>query len=72
MDQDGGFFSFSIPAPKNEDLGENQQPKGSVAKAVLDKIAELTSREGADLHYLGGGLVSKVQKIELRSKKLSS
>lgn len=72
MDQDGGFFSFSIPAPRDEDLSDNQQPKGSVAKAVLDKIAELTSREADDLHYLGGGLVSKVQKIELRSKKLSS
>lgn len=70
MDQDGGFFSFSIPAPRDEDLNDNQQPKGSVANEVLKKIAELTSREEADLHYLGGGLVSKMQKIELRSKKL--
>lgn len=66
----GRRFSFSIPAPRNEDLDASQQPKPSVASAVRNKIAELTGREAADLHYLGGGLRSKVPPIEQRSKKL--
>lgn len=67
----GKRFSFTIPAPRNEDFEADQQPKASVAKAVRDKIAELTSRESADLHYLGGGLRSKVPPIEQRSKKIA-
>lgn len=67
----GKRFSFTIPAPRNEDFEADQQPKASVAKAVRDKIAELTSREAADLHYLGGGLRSKVAPIEQRSKKIA-
>lgn len=67
----GKRFSFTIPAPRNEDFEADQQPKASVAKAVRDKIAELTGREAADLHYLGGGLRSKVPPIEQRSKKIA-
>ena len=67
----GKRFSFSIPAPRNEDFDADQQPKASVAKAVRDKIAELTSREAVDLHYLGGGLRSKVAPIEQRRKKVA-
>ena len=70
-DADGGRFSFSIPAPRNEDLDADQQPKASVAKAVRDKIAELTSREAADIHYLGGGLRAKVPPAEVRRKAIS-
>lgn len=66
----GRRFSFSIPAPRNEDLGPDQQPKGAVAAAVRKKIAELTGREEGDLHYLGGGLRSKVPTIENRRKDL--
>lgn len=66
----GKRLSFSIPAPRNEDFDADQQPKPSVAKAVRDKIAELTGREAVDLHYLGGGLRSKVAPIEQRSKKV--
>ena len=67
----GKRFSFSIPAPRNEDFDADQQPKASVAKVVRDKIAELTGREAADLHYLGGGLRSKVAPIEQRRKKVA-
>lgn len=67
----GKRLSFTIPAPKNEDFDADQQPKASVAKAVRDKIAELTSREAVDLHYLGGGLRSKVAPIEQRRKKVA-
>lgn len=66
----GRRFSFAIPAPRNEDLDASQQPKPSVANAVRNKIAELTGREATGLHYLGGGLRSKVPPIEQRSKKL--
>ena len=66
----GRRFSFSIPAPRNEDLDADQQPKASVAKAVRDKVAELTGRVAVDLHYLGGGLRSKVPAIEQRRKKV--
>lgn len=66
----GKRLSFSIPAPRNEDLDASQQPKPSVAAAVRNKIAELTSREAVDLHYLGGGLRSKVPPMEVRSKKI--
>ena len=66
----GKRLSFSIPAPRNEDMVADQQPKASVAKAVRDKIAELTSREAVDLHYLGGGLRSKVPPIDQRRKRV--
>ena len=66
----GKRLSFSIPAPRNEDLDASQQPKPSVAAAVRNKIAELTSREAGDLHDLGGGLRSKVPPMEVRSKKI--
>lgn len=66
----GRRFSFSIPAPRNEDLDADQQPKSTVAAAVRNKLAELTGREAADLHYLGGGLRSKVPTIENRRKKI--
>ena len=66
----GKRLSFSIPAPRNEDMDADQQPKASVAKAVRDKIAELTSREAVDLHYLGGGLRSKVPPIDQRRKRV--
>ena len=66
----GKRLSFSIPAPRNEDFDADQQPKASVAKAVRNKIAELTSREEVDLHYLGGGLRSKVAPIDQRRKKV--
>jgi hypothetical protein len=65
-----GSFTFSIPAPKDEIFDESQQPKATYAKKVRDKIAELTSREASDLHYLGGGLRSRVPKAELRIKKI--
>lgn len=66
----GKPFTFSIPAPKDEMFDESQQPKPSYAKKVRDKIAELTSREAADLHYQGGGLRSKVPKASVRKKKI--
>lgn len=68
----GRRLSFSIPAPINGDVDTDQQPKASVAKDVRAKIAELTSREEADLHYLGGGLRSKVPPIDRRRKKIDS
>ena len=66
----GKRFSFTIPAPRNEDFDADQQPQAAVANAVRDKVAELTSREAVDLHYLGGGLRSKVPPIEQRSKRV--
>ena len=64
----GGIVTFSVPAPREEDIDDDQQPKIAAANAIKALIAEVTSREAADLLYLGGGLRSDVPPAQQRRK----
>lgn len=64
----GSITVLSIPAPREEDIDDDQQPKIAAANAIKALIAGVTSREAADLLYLGGGLESDVPRAALRRK----
>lgn len=61
---EGEQITFSYPAPRDEDLDEDQQPVSDVAEDVKDLIAATTTREGTDLLYNGGGLKSKMPRLK--------
>ena len=64
----GGIVTFSLPAPREEDIDDDQQPKMSAATAIKNLIAAITDREGANLLYLGGGLESNIPNSPERRK----
>lgn len=64
----GGIVTFTVPAPREADIDDDQQPKIAAANAIKALIAEVTGREAVDLLYLGGGLTSNVPPAALRRK----
>lgn len=64
----GSIVTFTVPAPKEADIDDDQQPKISAATAIKNLIAEVTGREASDLLYLGGGLKSDLPPSALRRK----
>ena len=63
-DTTGRIFnrSVQIPAPNDNCFGANQEPKSDLGEDIADAIANSSTTERGNLQYMGGGLVSKLNK----------
>jgi hypothetical protein len=65
-DQDGNSRRLSIPAPRDEDVNEDQEPDSDWAEDAKDLLVSLGAVKSAT--YQGGGLKSRLPSKEARSK----
>lgn len=66
-DQDGRARKFSFPAPKDEDVSDDQEPDEAVAGAVKTILKDVGAI--SDWVYGGGGLKSRLPKKGSRATK---
>lgn len=60
-DKSGTTKRFSLPAPRDEDVNEDQEPDSDTAEDVADMLKSVTGIKET-LVYNGGGLQSRVPK----------
>lgn len=65
-DQDGKARRFSIPAPSDESLNDDQEPESDLAEDVADLLKAIGAIKSVT--YNGGGLKSRLPSKEARSK----
>ena len=64
LDCDNGErFSISVPAPADSCFDADQEANSDVAKDFMQAIANCTTREAANLLFMGGGLTGKLPKM---------
>lgn len=60
-DKTGKTKRFSLPAPRDEDVNEDQEPESDTAEDVADMLKKVTGIK-ENLVYNGGGLQSRIPK----------
>ena len=68
-DQAGKAKRFSIPAPSDESVNDDQEPESDLAEDVKDLLISLGA--ATTLTYNGGGLKSRTPSKQARSKALT-
>lgn len=68
-DQDGKSRRFSIPAPRDEDVNDDQEPTSGLAEDVKDLLVSLGA--GTAFVYNGGGLDSRMPPKNARAKAMT-
>lgn len=68
-DGDGKSKRFSIPAPRDEDVDDDQEPSSDLAEDVKDLLVGVGA--GSDFTYNGGGLKSRLPSKESRAKVMT-
>ena len=66
---DGEKRRFGIPAPRDEDVDDYQQPTSDSAEDVKDLLNEIGA--GKDWVYNGGGMKSRMPGKSARSKEMT-
>lgn len=62
--------TFSIPAPKDTAVTDDQEPHSDIPEDVRDLMKEIGAiSEKDEMEYLGGGLVSRVGRAGSRNTK---
>lgn len=69
-DQDGNSKRFSIPAPSDESVNDDQEPESDLAEDVKDLLVA-NVKDVKSLTYNGGGLRSRMPSKEARSKEMT-
>lgn len=67
-DGNGNSRRFSLPAPRDEDVNDDQEPKSDTAEDVKDLLVSFGLTINA---YNGGGLISRSPSKDARSKELT-
>jgi hypothetical protein len=65
---DGKNVTFSYPAPRDEDVSDDQEPTSGLAEDVKDLLNQLGVKIAT---YNGGGMVSRMPSKESRSKSMT-
>jgi len=68
-DNDGKARRFSIPAPRDEDVNDDQEPTSGLAEDVKDLLVSLGA--GTAFVYNGGGLDSRMPPKNARAKAMT-
>lgn len=68
-DSNGSGKRFSIHAPRDEDVNDDQEPDSDLAEDVKDLLVEIGA--GSGFTYNGGGLKSRMPSKEARSKEMT-
>lgn len=68
-DSDGNSKRFSFPAPRDEDVNDDQEPTSDLAEAVKDLLVAVGA--GSGFVYNGGGLKSRMPSKEARAKEMT-
>lgn len=68
-DQSGKSRRFSIPAPRDEDVNDDQEPDSDFAEDAKDLLVLIGAVTSAA--YMGGGLKSRMPSKESRAKVLT-
>lgn len=67
-DQAGKTIIFSYPAPRDEDVDDDQEPSSGLAEDVKDLLNTFGAKVAT---YNGGGLVSRIPSKEARKKVMT-
>ena len=65
-DDDKRSRRFSVPAPRDEDVNDDQEPDSDTAEDVKDLLVSLGAFKSAE--YNGGGLDSRLPSSEARAR----
>lgn len=68
-DSDGNSKRFSIHAPRDEDVNDDQEPTSDLAEDVKDLLVDVGA--GSGFSYNGGGLKSRMPSKEARAKEMT-
>lgn len=68
-DELGKTRSFSIPAPRDEDVNDDQEPISDLPEDVMDLLKAVGAAK--TLTYEGGGLRSRLPRSEARSREVT-
>jgi hypothetical protein len=71
-DQDGVSHTFSFPAPRDEDVNDDQEPTSGLAEDIKDLLTG-GSKLGiySSIVYNGGGITSRLPRKGARSTKMT-
>jgi hypothetical protein len=70
FENQGGIpIRFSIPAPRDEDVSDDQEPVSDLPEDVMDLLKEIGAITSAV--YNGGGLRSRLPSKEARNKEVT-
>ena len=66
-----GSHRFGIPAPKDEDLDDDQQPISDLPEDVKDLLVSVGAMDSATYTYGGGGLQSRLPDSRARKRAVT-
>jgi len=65
--EDGKTLSFTLPAPRDEDVDVDQEPDSDTAEDLKDMLVSVSACTSAAV-FQGGGLNSRLPKKEVRKR----